>query len=486
MMDRSLSTLRNAMPTVLAHDSAPDDTVVEPSLAGLPAPQRYFAILSLSFGTALAVIDGSIVTVALPTLARDLHVQASSAVAVVSIYQLVLVMTLLPFSALGARIGYRRLYQYGQIMFAISSVLCFFAKSLPFLLVVRAIQALGAAASLSVASALIRSIYPAHHLGRGLAINNIVAASSGALAPTLGGAILAIANWPWIFAASAPLAVLSLLLGRTALPNIQAHSEPYDVLGALLCALTFGLTIAGLESMVHGDSPVISLAIVVAGTIIGVVFVRRELGESAPILPVDLLKRPVLALSVAGAFMAFIASMTMILSLPFRLQASFGYSPTEVGAIIAPWPLTMMVIAPLAGILSDRYPAGILGSIGMSIAAVALLLLAFLPNDASHFDIVWRMAMCGAGFGLFMAPNARLIVSSAPLDRAASAGGLTSTTRMTGQTLGATLLSMLLMMGVGDDRTPALVATALVIAAGICSVIRLNPVVRNKRAAHAD
>jgi MFS transporter, DHA2 family, multidrug resistance protein len=446
---------------------------------GLPTPRRYLAIMAVSSGTALAVIDASIVTVALPTLAHDLGVKSSAAVLVVTVYQLVLVMTLLPFSALGSRIGLRRLYQYGQIIFLVSTILCFFARSLPFLLVVRAIQALGAAASLSVSSALIRAIYPARQLGRGLGISNVVVSSGGAIAPTLGGLVLSVASWPWIFAAAAPLALLSLVLGRQALPEPQPHEEPYDVLGAVLCALTFGLIISGLESAVHGNSPVVSAAVVAAGALVAFAFVRRELESKMPILPVDLLAKPVLALSTIGALTAFIASMTFILSLPFRLQQQYGFSPSEVGAVITPWPLGMMIFAPLAGILSDRFPAGLLGGIGMAIATTALLLLAFLPSHVSQFEMVWRMALCGIGFGLFLAPNARLIVHSAPHARAASAGGLISTTRLTGQTLGATLLAALFSLGVGSNRVPALVAAGLALLAGVCSVGRLSPTLKD-------
>jgi DHA2 family multidrug resistance protein-like MFS transporter len=125
--------------------------------------------------------------------------------------------------------------------------------------------------------------------------------------------------------------------------------------------------------------------------------------------------------------------------------------------------------------LSDRFPAGLLGGIGMAIAAAALLSLAFLPGQVTHFDLIWRMALCGIGFGLFLVPNARLILHSAPHDRAASAGGLISTTRLTGQTLGATLLAALLSFGIGSDKAPALIAAGLAILAGICSVARLSP-----------
>jgi DHA2 family multidrug resistance protein-like MFS transporter len=444
---------------------------------GLPLPRRLWAIAAVSFGTALVVIDGAIPTVALPTIGRDLGVDESAAVLVVTVYQLVLVMTLLPFSALGDRIGHRRLYQLGQIVFVVATALCFFAKSLPFLLVVRAAQSLGAAAALSVSSAIVRAIYPPKQLGRGLGINSVVVSCSIALAPTLGGLILTLGPWPWIFAASVPFGLDSLLLGRH-LPEPEKHSDDFDVLGAVLCAATFGLIIAGLETAVHGDSPVVSAAIVAAGIIIAFWFVRRELGESRPIMPVDLLGEPVFALSTIGALTAFVASMTVVLSIPFRLEQSFGFGPAEVGAMIAPWPLTVLFVAPTAGALSDRIPAGLLGGIGMALATIALLALAWLPAQPTYLDVAWRMALCGGGFGLFLSPNARLIIGSVSRDRAASAGGLISTTRMTGQTLGATLVAALLALNLGTGPAPPLVAAGLAFVAGICSVARLNPRLR--------
>ena len=169
-------------------------------------------------------------------------------------------------------------------------------------------------------------------------------------------------------------------------------------------------------------------------------FVRREKGETRPILPIDLLDRPVISLSVIGAFTAFTASMTLLISTPFRLH-DLGFTAAEIGAAIAPWPLTNMIVAPLAGWLSDRVPAGVLGGIGMAVSIAALLLLAFMPADPSYFDVAWRMALCGSGFGTFLPPNARLIIGSAPRERAAAAGGLVSTTRLVGQTTGATVVA---------------------------------------------
>lgn len=448
---------------------------------GLPLPRRYAAIAALSLGSALVVIDGGVANIALPTIARDLGIDRASVVSVVTIYQLMLVMLLLPFAGLGERIGLKRMYQVGQSLFAFATFLCFFAKSLPFLLIVRAAQAIGAAAALGVSAALLRSTYPARQLGSGLGINSAIISAGAALAPSLGGLILGIAPWPWVFASAVPFAVGSLILGR-ALPDSAPRDTPFDVIGAVMCAAMFGFVIGGLESAVHGDSPVVSAAIVLTGALIGVCFLRRERHEADPILPIDLLARPVLRLSVIGAYTAFIASMTLIISMPFRLQSEFGFTPPEMGLLMAPWPLTNVVVAPLAGWLSSRIPAGVLGGIGMAISICALLLIAWMPPHPSHFDVAWRMALCGAGFGTFLPPNARLIIGSAPSERAAAAGGLVSTTRLLGQTTGATLVAALLALGIGGGMTPPLVAAGLAFVAGLCSLARLRPSIRVPRA----
>lgn len=471
------------------HDPLPGPhrppTTASTDAGGLPTPRRYAAIAALCFGSALVVIDGGVANVALPTIARDLGVAPSAVVSIVSVYQLMLVMLMLPFAGLGDRIGLKRMYQLGQLTFTVATLLCFFARSLPFLLIVRAGQAVGAAGTLGVASALIRQTYPARQLGRGLGVNSVVVASSAAAAPTIGGLILGIAPWPWVFASAIPFALGSLLLGRS-LPDPAPSNRSFDIAGAVQCAAMFGLVIGGAEGAVHGDSPVVSGAIVVLGLLVGAIYVRRERAVANPILPIDLLGQPVIALSVVGAFTAFVASMTLLLSTPFRLTQGFHLTPAQVGAALAPWPLTNMVVAPLAGWLSDRVPAGLLGGIGMTISIAALLLLAFLPADAGVPNMAWRMAICGAGFGIFLPPNARLIIGSAPRNRATAAGGLVSTVRLLGQTTGATVVALLLALGVGAGRVPAMVAIGLAFVAGLCSLARLRPSIRNPDRAESE
>ena len=439
---------------------------------GLPKPRRWWAIAAISFGTALLVLDGAIPTVALPTIARDLGVSNSVVTNVVTIYQLVLVMVLLPFASLGDKVGHRRLYQYGQLLFMASSALCLFAANLPLLLGLRALQAVGAGMALSVSAAMLRQIYPAARLGTGMGVNSVIVASSAALAPTLGGYIVGHAPWQWVFVAAAPLAAVSLLLGR-ALPEPVARDVPAEWVSGLWSAATMLLLIGGIQVATHGDMTA-GVALVLAGVVSVLLLVRRERKRTAPVLPVDLLARPVLGLSALAAIACFVASGALMLALPFRLEEVFGFAPQKVGLLLLPFPLTMLVVSPLAGWLSDRVAATKLGVTGMAIAIVGLLLLAFMPVAAGEFGLAWRLSLSALGFGLFFAPNSRLLIGRAPKERAAAAGGLLSTSRLLGQTLAAVVVGILLAAGAGTGPTPLLVSCALAVVAALCSVARFR------------
>ena len=245
-----------------------------------------------------------------------------------------------------------------------------------------------------------------------------------------------------------------------------------------MCAATFGLCICGLESAVDGDSLAISAALVALGVVLGFYFVRRELDQSRPVLPVDLLRLNHIALPCVGSLTAYIGMMIVMVTLPFRLQQQFNFTPAEAGAVLAPLPLVSMFVAPTSGMLSDRIPAGVLGGIGMAIGVAGMICLAFLPASPNHFQIVWRIAVVGLGFGMFFSPNARQIMGSAPVERAAAAGALHSTIRGAAQTLGATTVAALLAAGVGIGSTPPLIAAGLALIAGSCSLAVLTPAMR--------
>lgn len=455
-----------------ASDEDPAATV--PIEDGLPAPRRYLAIVAVSFGTMISVIDTGSLNIALPTLSRELNVPDSSAVLLVTVYQLVLIMSVLPFSALGDRLGHRALYQYGQVLYIGATLFCFVAHSLPALLAIRVVQAAGAAATSSVVSAMIRSIYPQARLGRGMALNTMLATIASTLAPSLGGLILSQARWPWLFAICIPLGLVSLISGRRALPQSQRRTEPYDGIAAAMCVGTFGLTVVGLEAAVHGAPPALWATLLVLGVGIGIAFVRREARQSAPVFPVDLLRNRQIALSSLAGLMASISTMAVMLTLPFRLQHQFGFSPAEAGLVYAAWPMALILFAPLAGILADRLPAGLLGTVGTALGIAGMILLALLPEHATKIDIMWRLVIISAGSGAFFAPNARQIIFAAPMTRAAAAGGLTQTTRMGGQVIGSTVTAALLALGIGTGPAPALVAAGFLAVSCLCCLVLLG------------
>lgn len=441
---------------------------------GLPTPRRYAAAVAVSLGTMISVIDTGSLNIALPTLAQELDVAPSSVVLLVTAYQLVLIMTVLPLSALGDRIGHRTLYQYGQALYLVATLFCFVADSLAALLVVRVLQALGAAATSSVSSAMIRQIYPQARLGRGMALNTAIATLASTLAPSLGGLILSQARWPWLFAICLPLGLVSLVAGSRALPDPVRRPQPYDVLAALLCAATFGLAVVGLEGAVHGLAPLATALVLLSALAIGVAFVRREAAQDTPVLPVDLLRQRTIALSSLAGLAGSIATMMVMITLPFRLQHQFGYSPAEAGLVYATWPMVLMLFAPASGILSDKVPPGLLGAMGTAVAVVGMGSLAFLPEQPQHVDIMWRLVLIAMGSGMLFAPNARQIIFSAPIERAAAAGGLTQTTRMAGQMIGSTATAALLALGVGAGPAPSLVAAGLCAVACLCCLALLG------------
>uniref|UniRef100_UPI00289D1B76 MFS transporter n=1 Tax=Pseudescherichia sp. TaxID=2055881 RepID=UPI00289D1B76 len=393
---------------------------------GLPIPQRYGAILTIIIGIAMAVLDGVITNVALPTIASDLHVSPASSIWVVNAYQIAIVISLLSFAFLGDMFGYRRVYQCGLAFFTVTSFLCALSDSLTMLTLARIAQGFGGAALMSVNTALIRLIYPQRSLGRGMGINSFVVAVSSAAGPTIAAAILAVGSWQWLFLINVPLGIISLLLAMRYLPANPPRrgTTRFDLPSAVMNALTFGLLILALGGFAQGQSLTLIAAEVVAMLVIGYVFIRRQLGLPVPLLPVDLLRIPLFSLSICTSICSFCAQMLALVSLPFFLQSVLGRSEVETGLLLTPWPLATMVMAPLAGYLIERVHAGLLGAVGLAVMAAGLLALALLPATPSDIDIIWRMMLCGAGFGLFQSPNNHTIITAAPRQRSGGASGM--------------------------------------------------------------
>jgi len=441
---------------------------------GVPLPQRYWAILVIALGVSMAVLDGAIANVALPTIARDLNASPASSIWVVNAYQLAITVSLLAFSSLGDIIGYKRIYQWGLAVFTVTSVGCALSDSLTTLTVARILQGFGAAAIMSVNTALIRVIYPKAQLGRGMGFNSLLVALSSAAGPTIAAAILSLTSWQWLFAINLPIGLVAWLVALRALPaNPHKASHRFDIQSALLNALTFGLLIFSVDGFGHGASPLLVGGLLAVALAVGWVFVRRQLSLAAPLLPIDLLRIPLFGLSVCTSICSFTAQMLALVSLPFYLQ-SLGYGPAQIGLLMTPWPLVIMVVAPLSGRLVEKYSPGLLGAVGLSLFAAGLLSLAMLPAQPSHLDIVWRMALCGVGFGFFQSPNNFAMLSSAPPHRSGGASGMLGTARLLGQTTGASLVALLFtLFPHHGTHTGLIVGAAFALGAAAVSCLRM-------------
>jgi DHA2 family multidrug resistance protein-like MFS transporter len=441
---------------------------------GLPVPQRYWAMLVIALALTLAVLDSAIANVALPTIARTLHASSASSIWVVNAYQLAITISLLPLASLGDRIGYRRIYLGGLILFTVASFGCALSTSLQTLALARVVQGFGAAGIMSVNTALVRMIYPPAQLGRGVSINAMVVAVSSAIGPTVASGVLSVATWPWLFAINVPIGIAAIVGGFKALPMNPGHESPYDYLSAVMNAFVFGLLIFAIDGAGHGERLGLVLAALTGALVIGYFFVRRQLTQAAPLLPIDLLKIPVFALSIGTSVCSFCAQMLAFVSLPFLLQETLGMSQVETGLLMTPWPAVIIIAAPVAGVLSDKISSGWLGGVGLAALTVGLLLLATLGAHPDPMQIAWRMALCGVGFGIFQSPNNRTMLSSAPRERSGGASGMLGTARLTGQTLGAALVALIFGIAPKDGAFIALyVAAGFSAVAAVVSMMRV-------------
>ncbi|HEU4375814.1 MAG TPA: MFS transporter [Telluria sp.] len=450
---------------------APD---LAPAPDGLPPEARRWAMLSVAIGVGMASLDTAIANTALPAIADQLHATPAASVWIINAYQLAMVATLLPFAALGETLGYRRVCIAGLALFTLASLACALAWSLPSLVLARLLQGIGASAMMAVNTAMLRAIYPLHLQGRGFGANALVVAVGFAVGPTAASLILSVAPWPWLFAINVPLGVVAVVLGRRVLPATKRASHQVDALTAIYNVGGFGLLILTLGDAAHRASLATLLPEMLGAALCFALLLHRQAAHAAPMLPVDLLRRPMFALAVTTALCTFSAQSLAFVSLPFYFETTLGRSPIETGFLMTPWAVLVGVMAPIAGRLSDRYSPGVLGGVGLAALSAGLVTLLLIPNAPSAWDISWRMALCGIGFGFFQAPNLKAFMVSAPPSRAGGASGMVATSRLTGQATGAALVAYcFILSSVHGTRYALGLAAVFAAVASVASFSRL-------------
>jgi MFS transporter, DHA2 family, multidrug resistance protein len=443
----------------------------EPNTAedGLPTPQRYWAILTLMVGLAMSCLDTAIVNVALPTIAHDLHANPADSIWIVNAYQLAVLVSLLSFASFGDIFGYRRVYRFGLVLYTGAALISATAGSLEMLILGRALQALGAAGVMSVNTALVRYTYPRRQLGRGIAMVALVVSVSSAAGPTVAAAILAVGPWPWLFAVNVPIGIATFLLSLRYLPYTPPSQHRFDLWSAGLCAVMFGALVSGINGLGHRQALPWVCGELAGALATGWLLVRRQLTQAMPLLPVDLFCRPIFSLSVSTSVCSFVAQGIAFVALPFYFHDVLGASAITTGLMMTPWAAMTAVMAPIAGRLADRYPAGILGGLGLMVLAGGFISLAMLPAHPTMTQVLLRVGLCGIGFGLFQSPNNRAIVAAAPRERSGGAGAIQGTGRLLGQSIGAALVA--LVFGATGGTQGSTIAIGLAAAFSIAGVL---------------
>lgn len=456
-------------------------------LDGLPPARRRLAVLMTSLTSMMSNMDQSIVNIALPTIARELHTSAAGSVWVVNAFQFSVTASLIPFAAFGDVFGYALMYRAGLVFAAIAAVVCASAPSLTALAVGRALQGLGASALGTSSDAIVRYAFPRAMLGRATGIGATAVAIGVLSGPVVGGFILAVASWPWLFLINAPIALAILAATATRImPQMPRSGRRLDWSSAALSALTLGLLVVALGSGGHGQPPAAVAAELVAMFALGAVLIRRQLAVEHPVFAVDLFARPVFALSVAASVTSFVAQTLAYVSLPFLFQTVLGRDVLSSGLLMMPWLIGTGVMSPIAGYLSDRYDPSLIGAAGLLGFSAGLALLAALPDRAATFDIVWRMAICGVFYGLFQSPNNRVILSAVPRNRSGASSAIKASARLVGQTAGAALAALVFTLAGGalaHAGTPARAAVVLNlgIAAGLAALAATWSAARYRR-----
>jgi DHA2 family multidrug resistance protein-like MFS transporter len=452
------------MPDSQALPAAADEYAAGTGRIGLALTAIYSALT-------LVALDIAVVNVALPTISATLRVSEAASVAVATSYQLAVVISLLPLAALGESFGPRKVFVGGTALFIVASALCAVSTSLPMLVAARFAQGLGGAGVMAINAMLLRFAMPKERLAQAIGWNAVAVALAGAAGPSVGALILSAAGWPWLFAVNLPIGALALAASR-ALPRVPGTGRGVDALSAAVSASMFAMFFVGAGKLF--DRPILGACLIGAALLCLAFLIRRERGRPAPLIPVDLFADRGFRRTVLASALSFSAQLMSYVALPFHFQIALGAGVLATGFFMTGWPIAIIVTASFAGRLAARWKAPQLTTIGTFVLALGLAATALSPVRLGALPVVAAMALSGLGFGVFQPANNRLLLLAAPKARSGAAGGVQGTTRLFGQTLGATVMTALFQLAPGDAAPRLGLTVAAVFALAASAVGAIN------------
>ena len=453
------------------NDDIPPDASTRPGrsparTAGRPLPDNYrwIVLINTTIGGFMSSLDGSILTVSLPTIARDLHTGVALMLWIMMGYTVVITALLLPLGRLADMRGRVRFYLAGYIIFTAGSAFSGFALSGVMLLLGRVVQGAGAALLWSNSTAILTDAFPNEDRGMALGINQmaILAGSIGGL--VLGGLITSLLSWRWIFFVNLPIGVFGAIWTATSLREVGTFgkNEPLDLWGVGLFVAGIVCVLLGLTRVIAGDHGMIVPALFIAGLAILVAFVLVERRQPSPMMDFALFRIRAFVFGNASLFMNALARGALMFMLTFAFQGVLGASPLRAGVMMLPLSITILLTGPLSGTLSDRHGPRWLSSGGLLISAIALYMLAVVPLTGPYAPVAAGLVLSGLGNGMFNSPNTSAVMGSVPADRRGVAASMRSLVFNGGQLFSIALAFTIVSTTMGASHLAAFMAGATV------------------------
>lgn len=403
--------------------------------------------------TFMACLDSSIVNVALPVMANKFSVGMSSISTIVSTYLVVISATVLIFGRLGDIKGKIKVFKIGIVIFTIGSLLCAISNSLNLLVLSRIVQAIGAAAFMATNQGIVARVFPPNERGRALGITGSFVALGTLVGPPLGGFIVDVASWEYIFLLNIPIGIFAFVLGMKVLPkDEESKQSKFDIKGAILFFIfiisLFGALLVGGKIGFTRPLILASFTLAIASLVL---FIKLENKEDSPLLELNIFKNKLFSLSILCGFLLFIAMSCSSIILPFYFQDVIKLSPSMTGLYLTIYPLILFVIAPISGHLSDKFGSELLTFFGLLIFSTGFFLMATINESFKPLNLIIFIAVMAIGNGMFQSPNNSLIMSSVPRSRLGIAGSINALVRNLGLVVGVSL-STILLYGVMSSK----------------------------------
>lgn len=409
--------------------------------------RRWLIFAAITMTTFISCVDASSVNVALPGMADELGVTMAGIEWVVTAYTLVIICLILVFGKLGDTIGKDKVFKAGILGFMSGALVCFFAQNYTMLIIGRVVEGIGSAATMANSQGLIVQVFPVHERGKALGLSGSTVALGSMVGPSIGGFIVSFFNWNYIFAMNVPIALLSFLLCCKYLPKFDDEKQDrrIDFGGALLFMAMILCVYGGVKLLQAGSSYYLyCMLILAAAAVFGFVFVRWEKKSDHPMLNLDMFRNKLFVVSVFCAMLMFFSIAGHNFIQPFYLQKVQLLDAAHTGLLMMVYSVTMFIVAPFSGQLSDKIGSEFLCFVGLCIASAALLVLSTLGVESSLTVFLIGSVMLSIGNAMFQSPNTSLIMSTVAKNQTGVAGSINGLARNLGSVFGISLSTVLL------------------------------------------